>query len=527
MSCLPPTLILCHATVLTMDPRRPRAEAIALRAGRIVAVGTTAEMLALRGRATQLIDCRGAVILPGFIDAHLHMRAYAGTFLGIDCRPQTVRSLIDLQAVLQQHSHRLPPGQWLMGYGYDEFELAERRHPTRWDLDIAIPNHPVRLAHRSRHAWVLNSLGLEQLGISRDFTAPAGGWVERDAASGEPTGLLIDMDAYVRQHLPSLTTPERFRSGLRQSSQTLLSAGVTTIQDASVANDLAAYEAFRTWIDDGDMHLRVMLLMGVSSLPEVIAAGLKPGKGSPFLRVQGVKIRLDEASGALYPLPEMVNAQVWSAHCQGFPVAIHAVELPALVSALRAIRLAQARLPSADLRHRIEHAALCPEVCIDELADLHVAVVTQPAFLWYHGRRYAAEIDAEQQPWLYRVKSLLARGVPVAGSSDAPVVPPLPLEGVHAAVARQTPDGHIIGADERVSVEEALWLYTQGAAWVCSLESELGSIRRGKRADLVFLAADPTRVPVADIPHIPVCMTMVDGVVQWRGRMLAHELCDL
>src|SRR5919106_589727 len=112
MSCLPPTLILCHATVLTMDPRRPRAEAIALRAGRIVAVGATAEVLALRGRATQLIDCR----------------------------PQTVRSLRDLQAVLQHHSHRLPPGQWLMGYGYDESELAERRHPTRWDLDIAIPN---------------------------------------------------------------------------------------------------------------------------------------------------------------------------------------------------------------------------------------------------------------------------------------------------------------------------------------------------------------------------------------------------
>jgi predicted amidohydrolase YtcJ len=186
MSCLPPTLILCHATVLTMDPRQPRAEAIALRVERIVAVGATAEVLALRGRATQLIDCRGAVILPGFIDAHVHVRAYAGTFLGIDCRPQTVRSLRDLQAVLQQHSHRLPPGQWLMGYGYDESELAERRHPTRWDLDIAIPNHPVRLAHRSRHAWVLNSLGLEQLGISRDFTAPAGGWVERDAASGEP-----------------------------------------------------------------------------------------------------------------------------------------------------------------------------------------------------------------------------------------------------------------------------------------------------------------------------------------------------
>jgi predicted amidohydrolase YtcJ len=211
----------------------------------------------------------------------------------------------------------------------------------------------------------------------------------------------------------------------------------------------------------------------------------------------------------------MVNAQVWSAHRQGFPVAIHAVELPALVSALHAIRLAQARLPGANLRHRIEHGALCPEVCIDELADLHVAVVTQPAFLWYHGRRYVSEIDSEQQPWLYRVKSLVDRGVPVAASSDAPVVPPLPLEGVYAAVARQTPDGHIIGPEERVSVEAALWMYTQGAAWACGLESEVGSIRRGKRADMVILAADPTRVPVADIPQIPVRMTMVDGVVQW------------
>jgi predicted amidohydrolase YtcJ len=527
MSCQAPTLILCHATVLTMDSRRPRAEAIAVREGRIIAVGATGEVLALRGRATRVIDCRGGVILPGFIDAHLHMRAYAGTFLGIDCRPQTVRSLDDLQTVLQQHSHRLPPGQWLVGYGYDEFGLPGRRHPTRWDLDVVTPNHPVRLAHRSRHAWVMNSRGLAQLGITRDSAAPAGGVVERDAASGEPTGLLIDMDAYLRQHLPSLTTPERFRSGLRQSSQTLLSAGVTTIQDASVANDLAAYEAFRHWIADGDVRLRVMLLIGASALSEAIAAGLKPGDGSPFLRVQGVKIRLDEASGVLYPPPEGVNAQVWSAHRQGFPVAIHALEPPALVAALHAIRLAQARLPAAHLQHRIEHGALCPEVCVEELADLHIAVVTQPAFLWYHGRRYVSEIDAAQQPWLYRVKSLLARGVPVAGSSDAPVVPPLPLEGVYAAVTRQTPDGHIIGPDERVSVEEALWLFTRGAARVCGLESEVGSIRRGKRADLVWLAADPTRVPVGDVPHIPVCMTMVDGVVQWRGYTGAHEFCHL
>jgi predicted amidohydrolase YtcJ len=426
-----------------------------------------------------------------------------------------VRRLADLQALLQRHSHRLPAGQWLVGYGYDEFGLSERRHPTRWDLDPVTPHHPLRLAHRSRHAWVMNSLGLAQLGITRDFAAPAGGVVERHPVSGEPTGLLIDMDAYLREHLPPRATREMFRSGLRQSSQALLSAGVTTLQDASVSNDLAAYEAFGTWIAVGDVRLRVTLLMGASALPDLIAAGLTPGEGSPLLRVQGIKIRLDEASGTLYPPQEIVNAQVWSAHCQGFPVAIHAVDLPALVSAMHAIRLAQARLPRTDLRHRIEHGALCPDVCLDELADLRVAVVTQPAFLWHHGQRYLAEIDPDQQPWLYRIKSLLDRGVPVAGSSDAPVVPPLPLTGVSVAVARQTPEGHIIGPEERVSVTEALWMYTQGAAWACGLESEVGSITPGKRADLVVLGADPTRVPVADIADIPVRMTMVDGAVQW------------
>jgi predicted amidohydrolase YtcJ len=127
-----------------------------------------------------------------------------------------------------------------------------------------------------------------------------------------------------------------------------------------------------------------------------------------------------------------------------------------------------------------------------------------------------AELEPEHHPWLYRVKSLLDRRVPVAGSSDAPVVPPHPLQGVCAAVTRQTPDGQIIGPAERVGVAEALWLFTQAAAWACGLESEVGSIRRGRRADLVLLAADPTRVPATEISQIPVRLTMVDGVVQWE-----------
>lgn len=518
MARQPPTMILSHATVRTMDPHQPRAEAVALRHGRIVAVGSDAEVLPLRGHGTTIVSCQGAALLPGFIDAHLHLRSYVSTLLGIDCRPPAVRSIHDLQTVLHDEARRRPPGCWLVGHGYDDFALAERRHPTRWDLDAVTPQHPVRLAHRSRHAWVCNSLALAQLGITDAFVPPPGGMVQRDPVSGQPTGLLIDMDGYLRSHLSPSIDPEAFRQGVRRASHALLAAGVTAVLDASVSNDLAAYRAFRAWTADGDLAVRIGLLLGASALDEAVAGGANIGEAESACRVQGFKIRLDEGTGALYPPQEVVNAQVWQAHRRGYPVAMHVLEPSALVSALHAVRLAQERWPRRDVRHRLEHAALCPEACLDELADLGVAVVTQPAFLWHHGPRYAAEIDPAQQPWLYRVRSLLDRGIPVAGSSDAPVVPPRPLEGIATAVTRRSADGQVIAPAERVDVETALWLFTQGAAWACGWDAEVGSITPGKRADMVLLEADPAGVAVHDIPHIPVQMTMVDGVVRYKAK---------
>jgi len=212
----PPSMILFHATVRTMDPHQPHAEAVALRHGRIAAVGSDAEVLPLRGHGTTIVSCQGAALLPGFIDAHLHLRSYVSTLLGIDCRPPAVRSIHDLQTVLHDAARRRPPGCWLVGHGYDDFALAERRHPTRWDLDAVTPQHPVRLAHRSRHAWVCNSLALAQLGITDAFVPPPGGMVQRDPVSGQPTGLLIDMDGYLRSHLPPSIDPEAFRQGVER-----------------------------------------------------------------------------------------------------------------------------------------------------------------------------------------------------------------------------------------------------------------------------------------------------------------------
>ena len=173
-------LILHNASVITMNPQRPRAEAVAVRQGRIAAVGSEGEVASLRTAETRLLDCGGGALLPAFIDAHAHLLAYAASLLSVDCGPAAVRSIDDIRRAIEERARATPPGRWLRAFGYDETALAERRHPNRHDLDAAAPQHPVRLIHGSGHACVLNSLALRLAGIDITSEEPPGGYMERE-----------------------------------------------------------------------------------------------------------------------------------------------------------------------------------------------------------------------------------------------------------------------------------------------------------------------------------------------------------
>jgi predicted amidohydrolase YtcJ len=508
-------LVLYNANVLTMNRRKPRAELVAIRDGKIIHVGKNDELDLYSGRG-KLIDCEGGTVAPGFNDAHIHILAYAANLLGMDCSPAAVRSISDIQDKLRQEVQRTPPGTWIKGSGYNEFHLAEHRHPTRHDLDRVAPHHPVKLAHRSMHACVLNSLALSLAGISVDTPDPPGGLIDRELETGEPSGLLFGMNSYINEKvIPPLTDAE-ISHGVKLANRKLLSSGITSLQDATVRNGYTQWQFFRKLKDRGELQLRISMMFGFEALADFKEHGLCYGYGDDELRLGAVKITPDETRGYLNPPQQELNEMVLQAHQLGFQVAIHAVEEGTVEAAIAALEYCLSRSPKADRRHRLEHCSVCPPGLLRRLKAVKAIVVTQPAFIYYSGERYLSEVPEEQLRWLYRTKSFLKNGLKPAASSDCPVVSPDPLMGIYAAVTRKAENGQILLPEEAISPEEALRLYTIAGAYASFEEHLKGSIMVGKLADMVVLSADPTGVSTEEIKDLLVEKTIIGGRVVWQ-----------
>ena len=290
-------LILYNANVLTLDARKPRAQLVAIDRGKIVRVGENDDLSQFKGRK---IDCQGKTLMPGFNDAHCHISAFASSLLSIDCSPSSVSSIADIQALIREQAQKLAPGSWIRATGYNEFYLAEKRHPNRWNLDKATPKHPVKLAHRSGHACVLNSLALSRAGISAESLEPPGGLIDRDLESGEPSGILFEMESHIDKVIPPLSDTE-FKKGIRLANEKCLSLGITSLQDATVHNGLREWQTFHRLREKGDLVPRLSLMMGTDA---ITASGFSPHYGDDGMRLGAAKIVLDETTGRLHPSPK-------------------------------------------------------------------------------------------------------------------------------------------------------------------------------------------------------------------------------
>ena len=503
-------LLLYGGRILTLSLTRPTVEAIAIADGKILAVGKERDLRVLTSPRTQKISCAGRTVIPGFIDPHLHLFSWASRLCGVDV--STARSFGEIQTLLTHHLSSLASGTWLRGYGYDEFFLYEKRHPTRFDLDTVSITHPIILRHRTGHAAILNSMALQQAGIDRSFTPPAGGIVEHDPATREPTGVVYELEKFLRTVIPPLADDE-FMTAVQQASNELLRHGVTSFHDASAGNTLEDFALFQRLRDDGILQSRATVMIGSDSLPQLTEAGLVPFSGDEHLRLGSVKIMLHEGSGEVYPPLEELNEMVWQAHQRGFQVALHAVEEGPICAALEAIEIALQRQPRTDHRHRIEHCTLCPPPFIEKLIETGTAVVTQPGFLHFYGEKYRAGIPPEQQEWLYRTKSLLASGIPVAGSSDCPIAPLAPLISLQTAMTRKTREGMPLNPQEQLPLNDALTLFTSAGAWLSFEEGQKGKIMPGMLADLVVLDGDLMKTPAEEVGKLKIVMTIIDGKV--------------
>ncbi len=512
----PADIILHNARVITLGPGKPIAQLVAVKGDRVLWVGQDQDMGRFQGPKTRLIDCQGQALVPGLIDAHCHLLAYAASLIYVDCSPEAVGSISELKRALKKGAERVPEGRWIRGTGYDEFHLKERRHPNRWDLDEALPRHPAKLNHRSGHACVLSSTALALAGISSDTPDPPDGVIDRDWDTGEPTGLLLEMDSYLDRAVPPLSDVELLR-GVGLANQRLLSMGITSLQDATPSNSFHRWQVFQELKEKGLLASRVTLMAGVQHLEEFIEEGLSFGHGDADLNLGAAKVMLTETTGNLQPPEEELRERVLRAHRAGFQVAVHAVEAGAVEAAVGAIASATTLVPKPDSRHRIEHCSECTSQVIEKLKATGICVVTQPAFLYHSGERYLSEVSAGLLPWLYPVGSLLRDGIRLAAGSDAPVVPPDPLVGMYAAVSRRAAGGRVISIEQGISPIQALEMYTVGGAYVAFQEEDRGSIEAGKLADLVLLDVDPAGAGPEALKGIRVRLTLIGGHVVWEG----------
>jgi len=509
-------LLLVNANVITMNPAFPRAKIIRIRNGEIASVSAddTPSLRKCTSSKNEVIDCQGKTVVPGFIDPHCHLLSYAYSFVTLDVGPRNVSSISDIQNLVRKASQELPPGTWIKGRGYDEFYLAEKRHPTRWDLDAASPAHPVRITHRSGHAQLLNSLALERVGISDETGDPPDGLIDRNITSGEPTGLLYGMDTTIARFV-SATQNNLVEEGIRLAGRALAAQGITSIHDCSSRNDPSRLDLFRAWQQRGYLPQRVSMVLGWEAFQK-IQERQGTTRGDDLVRIAGVKIIIHEITGQLSPSQSELNEMVLQIHQAGYQAVLHAIEVKPIMAACTAIEHALKVSPAAAHRHRIEHCSVCPPALAKRLASARIMVVTQPAFVYYNGERYLRTVPKGDLKHLYPVSTLMRHGVKVAGSSDFPVVPPNPLIGIYAAVTRRAENGEYILPKERITPLEALSLFTNNAASATCTETTRGSISPGKLADLAILSGDPTSLPEEAIKDIQVDMTIINGQVIWE-----------
>ncbi|HEY96426.1 MAG TPA: amidohydrolase [Dehalococcoidia bacterium] len=510
-------LVLKNGNIITFDPYNPQADIIGIKDDRILFTGKNEDLDSITGSDIKIIDCEGKTVVPGFNDAHCHIFSFLRKLISVDLSERSVRSIDDIKATIKRKAIQTPAGEWISGTDYNDFYLAEKRHPNRRELDEVAPNHPVVLSHRSLHACVLNSKALSLAGITRETEEPPGGHIDRELDTGEPSGLLIDMLGFIREEvMPSISETE-LEKGIKLTSEHYLSNGITSLQDATVVNDYTRWQRFCRFKEKQLLKSRLYYMPGVEYFEEFVDAGVSFCSGDTHLKIGHVKITPSETrEKRIHPSQPELNKMVLDIHQAGYRAAIHATRYETVESAVNAIENALVQLPQPEHRHRIEHCSECPPHLLDRIRKLGIMVVTQPPFLYYSGERYMATVPSDRQPWLYRIKSMIEAGIPVAGSSDSPIVDDNPLVGIYAAVNRLAASGQEVLTEERISVKQALEIYTRNAAYASFEEKEKGTINEGKFADLVLLSDDPTTVPSEQLKDIKVEMTIVGGKVVWE-----------
>jgi len=523
--------LLFNARVYTLDPQRPRATALALRDGKILAVGNDEEILRLAGPRAQSLNLDGATLLPGLIDAHLHFEWYALSLQAVEVE---TTSLDDCLRRVAAKAGTTPKGHWIIGNGWNQNVWGS--FPTARDLDSVAPEHPVFLTAKSGHAAWANSLALKLSGINSSTADPTGSAIQRDER-GEPTGIFFEDAVRLVGDVVPEKTPDELATAMLPAMENAWRAGLTGIHDFDGTRSFSAFQILKA---SRQLGLRVTKQIPVKHLEEAIGAGWHSGFGDDWLRIGNVKVFLDGALGPrtasmIEPYEgepgnygisvtdkEELYEHATQASAHGLALTVHAIgdkANHALLEVYETLRAEENVRGQSALRHRCEHVQLLHPQDFNRLGQLNLIASMQPIHATsdmliadkYWGKRSAGA---------YAWRAQLDAGAALALGSDCPVESFNPFGGIHAAVTRRRADGSPGHAgwhpEQRLTVEEAVRGFTLGAAYAGYMENKIGSLAPGKLADLVVVDRDIFTCDPMTIKDTQVLGTMVGG--EWKYR---------
>lgn len=517
-----PELILYNGNIWTVHDKVPRAQALAINGDRIFAVGTNDEILGLAAGISKKIDLAGKAVFPGFIDAHAHPSESGVNHLRmVAC---DMDSIADIQAALRKRAAETPAGQWVLGFLYDDGKTP--RPLSLQDLDAAVPDHPVQVRHRGGHTVFVNSLAMKLAGVDEHTPDPPGGRFEHDAA-GHLTGHVGDKATATFERLIAFTpTRDDYREGAKLISKIFSSKGVTSAGDAlTLPANLQGYQDAR---DAGELRMRVCCHMVVDSIDRMMAAGIHTGFGDEWVRIGAVKQFADGSisertawlSQPYIGIPNYHGLQVTSrdqlyenarkAHAAGWQLATHANGDLAIDMVLGVYEQVQREMPKPDARYRLEHCTLLNDSLLQRMKALRAIPVPFSGYVYFHGdvMHFYGEQRTEH---MFPMRDFLNHGLQPPDSSDYTASPSDPMMWLRSQVTRTDIKGNVWGANQKLSVEEAVRCATINGAHATFEEKMKGSLEPGKLADLVVLADDPFKVDPMNLQKIGVERTMVGG----------------
>lgn len=522
--------LFINGEVITVNATNDITEAVAVKGNKIMAIGTTDEILALNDHNTEIIDLDGKTLMPGFIDAHLHVTTIGTNTLSVSCKADHIVSIEDLLEDLRKQKVNTPKGEWIRAWGFNEQAIAEKRYPTIDELDAISTEHPILVGRACGHISTVNSYALKLAGIDKHTPNPEGGIYQKDK-NGELTGVLIE-NAHMTMAAIATFTDEELDQAHAVASELLIEKGITSIHDATSYGP-RNLRALQKAAQEGILKQRVYAMIGALNdaheiVERMLDSGIYTGLGNEKFKIGPVKLFLDGSSsgptiwtrepytsdpenhGVHYYDQETVDRLFVAAHEQGWQITAHAQGDAAIDMLLNTIEKANEKCPRPNARHRIEHAGVASADLVERMKKQNVVPTPNPAFIYEYGDGYLKNYG-DRTNHMFPLKDYLEQGIPAAITSDSPVTDYSPMRGIHTAMTRLSRSGKSVGERQKISLLDAIRMYTINAAYASFDEDIKGSLEPGKLADMIVFDRSLLNTELDELLDVKVEQAMIGG----------------